>query len=107
MVMGVGMAMLEATEYDQRSGGPINSSLADYLVAVNADCPQIDVTFLDFPDYNLIRSPPVALAKLGLSVWLRRSRTQSIMQPAFGLGNCRCVLKILSFRLRISAPKFK
>jgi xanthine dehydrogenase YagR molybdenum-binding subunit len=82
MVMGVGMAMLEATEYDQRSGGPINSSLADYLVAVNADCPQIDVTFLDFPDYNLIRSPPVALAKLGLSVWLRRSRTQSIMQPA-------------------------
>src|SRR5207248_10634533 len=31
VVMGVGMAMLEATEYDQRSGGPINSSLADYL----------------------------------------------------------------------------
>src|SRR5207248_8086461 len=51
VVMGVGMAMLEATEYDQRSGGPINSSLADYLVAVNADCPQIVVTFLDYPDY--------------------------------------------------------
>jgi hypothetical protein len=28
------MVMLEATEVDQRSGAPINSSLADYIVAV-------------------------------------------------------------------------
>src|SRR5438034_2342107 len=34
VVMGVGMAMLEATEYDQRSGQPINNNLADYIVAV-------------------------------------------------------------------------
>jgi len=53
IVMGIGMAMFEATEYDPRTGGTINSNLADYVMAVNADCPEIDVTFLDYPDYNL------------------------------------------------------
>ncbi len=67
VVMGVGMAMLEATEYDQRSGGPINSSLADYLVAVNADCPQIDVTFLDYPDYNLNPLGARGVGEIGLA----------------------------------------
>ena len=52
VVMGIGMAMLEATEYDQRSGAPVNNNLADYIVAVHADCPEIDVTFLDYPDFN-------------------------------------------------------
>lgn len=67
VVMGVGMAMLEATEYDQRSGGPINSSLADYLVAVNADCPQIDVTFVDYPDYNLNPLGARGVGEIGLA----------------------------------------
>lgn len=67
VVMGVGIAMLEATEYDQRSGGPINSSLADYLVAVNADCPQIDVTFLDYPDYNLNPLGARGVGEIGLA----------------------------------------
>ena len=67
VVMGVGMAMLEATEYDQRSGGPINSSLADYLVAVNADCPHIDVTFLDYPDYNLNPLGARGVGEIGLA----------------------------------------
>ena len=31
-------------------GAPINNNLADYIVATNADSPQIDVTFLDYPD---------------------------------------------------------
>src|SRR6185312_7274662 len=35
VVMGVGMALLERTEYDPQNGAPINSSMADYLVAVN------------------------------------------------------------------------
>jgi xanthine dehydrogenase YagR molybdenum-binding subunit len=53
VVMGLGMAMFEHTEYDKRTGGTINSNLADYVMAVNADCPEIDVTFVDYPDYNL------------------------------------------------------
>jgi xanthine dehydrogenase YagR molybdenum-binding subunit len=50
VVMGVGMAFFEQTKYDQRNGAPINSNLADYIVAAHADAPEIDVTFLDYPD---------------------------------------------------------
>jgi xanthine dehydrogenase YagR molybdenum-binding subunit len=50
IIMGIGMAMLEKTHYDHRSGAPINSNLADYLVATHADAPEIDVSFLDYPD---------------------------------------------------------
>jgi xanthine dehydrogenase YagR molybdenum-binding subunit len=50
VVMGVGMALFEETVYDPRFGVPINNNLADYIVATNADAPQIDVTFLDYPD---------------------------------------------------------
>ncbi len=67
VVMGVGMAMLEATEYDQRSGAPINSNLADYVVAVNADCPEIDVIFLDYPDYNLNQIGARGVGEIGLA----------------------------------------
>ena len=67
VVMGIGMAMLEATEYDQRSGAPINSNLADYVVAVSADCPEIDVTFLDYPDYNLNQIGARGVGEIGLA----------------------------------------
>ncbi|MFC6645428.1 xanthine dehydrogenase family protein molybdopterin-binding subunit [Granulicella cerasi] len=67
VVMGVGMAMLEATEYDQRSGAPINASLADYIVAVNADHPEIDVTFLDYPDYKLNALGARGVGEIGLA----------------------------------------
>jgi xanthine dehydrogenase YagR molybdenum-binding subunit len=50
VVMGIGMALFEHTSYDPQNRPPINSNLADYVVAVNADVPPIDVHFLDFPD---------------------------------------------------------
>ncbi|HEY6377294.1 MAG TPA: xanthine dehydrogenase family protein molybdopterin-binding subunit [Edaphobacter sp.] len=67
VVMGVGMAMLEATEYDERSGAPMNASLADYVIAVAADCPQIDVTFLDYPDYHLNALGARGVGEIGLA----------------------------------------
>lgn len=67
VVMGVGMAMLEATEYDQRTGQPINSNLADYIVAVAADCPDINVTFLDYPDYHLNPLGGRGVGEIGLA----------------------------------------
>src|SRR3954453_1816812 len=67
VVMGVGMAMLEATEYDQRSGQPINNNLADYIVAVHADCPLIDVTFLDYPDFKLNPIGARGVGEIGLA----------------------------------------
>ncbi len=67
VVMGVGMALLEATEYDPQNGAPINSSLADYLVAVNADAPSIDVHFLDYPDKEINEIGARGIGEIGLA----------------------------------------
>jgi xanthine dehydrogenase YagR molybdenum-binding subunit len=50
-VMGIGMALAEATEYDPATGMPATRNLADYHVATNADVPLIDVYFVGEPDY--------------------------------------------------------
>ena len=52
VVMGLGMALLEATEYDPRTGRPVNDNLADYPVPVNADVPEVEVHFVGPPDLN-------------------------------------------------------
>jgi xanthine dehydrogenase YagR molybdenum-binding subunit len=49
VVGGIGMALLEETTFDDR-GHLLNASLGDYLVAVNADVPDIDVIFVGQPD---------------------------------------------------------
>ena len=67
VVMGIGMAMLEATEYDHRTGAPLNASLADYLVAVNADVPALDVHFLDYPDKELNTYGARGIGEIGLA----------------------------------------
>jgi xanthine dehydrogenase YagR molybdenum-binding subunit len=67
VVMGVGMAMFEKTNYDPRNGAPINNNLADYIVATNADAPQIDVTFLDHPDYVLNKLGARGVGEIGLA----------------------------------------
>ncbi len=67
VVMGVGMALLEQTEYDPQNGAPINSSLADYLVAVNADAPAIEVHFLDYPDNELNQVGARGIGEIGLA----------------------------------------
>ena len=67
LVMGVGMALFEETHYDPRSGNPVNSNLADYIMAVHADTPQIDVTFLDYPDYELNVLGARGVGEIGLA----------------------------------------
>ena len=67
VVMGVGMAMLEETVYDPRNGQPINGNLADYLMATCADSPEIDVTFLDYPDYALNSYGARGIGEIGLA----------------------------------------
>jgi CO/xanthine dehydrogenase Mo-binding subunit len=47
---GVSMATLEETVTDPGSGRVANATLSDYLVAVNADVPDIDVVFVGEPD---------------------------------------------------------
>jgi xanthine dehydrogenase YagR molybdenum-binding subunit len=67
VVMGVGMALFEETVYDPRSGAPINNNLADYIVATNADAPEIDVTFLDYPDLVLNSLGARGVGEIGLA----------------------------------------
>ena len=67
VVMGVGMALFEHTWYDPRNGAPINSNLADYVVATHADSPEIDVTFLDHPDTIFNELGARGLGEIGLA----------------------------------------
>jgi xanthine dehydrogenase YagR molybdenum-binding subunit len=67
VVMGVGMALFEETIYDPRFGVPINNNLADYIVATNADAPEIDVTFLDYPDKVLNPLGARGVGEIGLA----------------------------------------
>jgi xanthine dehydrogenase YagR molybdenum-binding subunit len=67
VVMGIGMALLEHTSYDPQSGAPINSNLADYMMAVNADVPPIDVHFVDFPDTEINELGARGIGEIGLA----------------------------------------
>jgi xanthine dehydrogenase YagR molybdenum-binding subunit len=67
VVMGIGMALFEHTSYDPQNGAPINSNLADYVVAVNADVPPIDVHFLDFPDKEMNELGARGIGEIGLA----------------------------------------
>lgn len=55
VTMGIGMALFEHTVYDHIHGRVVTNNLADYTVPVNADIPDIEVTFVEYPD--LILSP--------------------------------------------------
>jgi xanthine dehydrogenase YagR molybdenum-binding subunit len=67
VVMGVGMGLLEETIYDQRTGQPINGNLADYMVATCADAPDIDVTFLNYPDPAMGEYGARGVGEIGLA----------------------------------------
>jgi xanthine dehydrogenase YagR molybdenum-binding subunit len=67
VVMGIGMALLEHTSYDPQNGAPINSSMADYVVAVNADAPPIEVHFLDFPDKEINELGARGIGEIGMA----------------------------------------
>jgi xanthine dehydrogenase YagR molybdenum-binding subunit len=67
VVMGIGMALFEHTSYDPQTGAPINSNLADYIVAVNADVPPIEVHFLDYPDREVNELGARGIGEIGLA----------------------------------------
>jgi xanthine dehydrogenase YagR molybdenum-binding subunit len=52
IVWGVSFALLENAVMDRRDGRIVNANLAEYHVPVNADIQEIDVTFVDHPDYT-------------------------------------------------------
>lgn len=50
IVMGLGLALMEETRFDERNGRVVNASLAGYHVPVHLDVPEIDVMWTDLPD---------------------------------------------------------
>ena len=65
--MGIGMAWFEGTEYDPQNGAPMNASLADYVVAVNADVPAIEVHFVEHPDLEQNAFGARGVGEIGLA----------------------------------------
>ena len=50
IIMGIGLALMEETEWDERNGRIMNPSLAEYHVPVHLDIPEIEVVWTDIPD---------------------------------------------------------
>jgi xanthine dehydrogenase YagR molybdenum-binding subunit len=67
VVMGIGMALFEHTIYDPQNGAPINSNIADYIMAVNADVPKLEVHFLDYPDKEINPLGARGIGEIGLA----------------------------------------
>jgi xanthine dehydrogenase YagR molybdenum-binding subunit len=67
VVMGIGMALFEHTRYDRRNGAPVNSNLADYVLTTNADVPEIQVEFLEYPDTRLNAYGARGIGEIGLA----------------------------------------
>jgi xanthine dehydrogenase YagR molybdenum-binding subunit len=53
MIGGIGMALMERTVLDARDGRPINAHMADYLMPVNLDIPELAVLFVDEVDPHI------------------------------------------------------
>ena len=62
VVWGIGAALREESEVDDRFGGFLNTTLEEYPVPVNADIHEIDVSFVNEPD---LLFNPVGVKGLG------------------------------------------
>ena len=50
MIMGLGLALMEDTQFDERTGRIMNPSLAEYHIPVHLDVPDIDVIWTNLAD---------------------------------------------------------
>lgn len=50
IIMGLGLALTEETQFDERTARIMNPSFAEYHVPVHLDVPKIDVIWTDIPD---------------------------------------------------------
>ncbi|HEY0394906.1 MAG TPA: xanthine dehydrogenase family protein molybdopterin-binding subunit [Candidatus Elarobacter sp.] len=64
---GIGMALLEETVRDPRDGAVVTNNLADYHVPVNADIPNIDVLFVEEPDFALNALGARGIGEIGIT----------------------------------------
>ncbi|HZZ20673.1 MAG TPA: xanthine dehydrogenase family protein molybdopterin-binding subunit [Opitutaceae bacterium] len=67
IIWGIGMALLERTDWDYNLGHPVTRNLADYLVPVNADIPDIKVEFTDYPDMEFNSIGVRGIGEIGIT----------------------------------------
>jgi xanthine dehydrogenase YagR molybdenum-binding subunit len=67
VVMGIGMGIFEETLYDPRNAKPLNNNFADYIVATNADIPDLDCIFVEYPDLHLNDYGARGIGEIGLA----------------------------------------
>ena len=53
MIWGMASALLEATEMDEKRGRYINDNIAEYLIATNADIPEVDIIMVPEVDTEI------------------------------------------------------
>ncbi len=88
IIMGIGLALMEDTEFDERTGRIMNPSLAEYHVPVHMDVPRIDVMWTDIPDPH---TPAGArgIGEIGITGVAAASPTRSTTRPAAAYATCR------------------
>jgi len=67
MIMGVGHALQEATHWDHRYGRITNDNLSEYHVPVNADIPNIEILWIDTPDFNASPIGAKGIGEIGIT----------------------------------------
>lgn len=67
IVNGIGMALMEQTVADPNRGRIVTADLAEYLVPVNADVPQIDIFFLDEQDPHVNPIGVKGIGEIGIT----------------------------------------
>ncbi len=66
MIWGLGSALLEATALDETRGRYVNDSLGEYLMAVNADVPRVDVIMVPEEDTEVNPLGVKGIGELGI-----------------------------------------
>ncbi len=66
VVWGIGQALMEEQQIDHRYGRIIANDFAGYHIPVNADVPEIDVTFINKPDPYINPMGSKGLGEVGL-----------------------------------------
>jgi xanthine dehydrogenase YagR molybdenum-binding subunit len=72
IIMGLGLALMEETLFDERNGRIMNPSPSEYHVPVHMDVPEIDVIWTDIPDPQPAPGAPRATRVLQRSLKLGR-----------------------------------
>jgi xanthine dehydrogenase YagR molybdenum-binding subunit len=67
MIFGIGMALMEETVYDPNRGRIVTRDLANYLVPVHADIPDIHIEFIDEPDPYISPIGSRGLGEIGIT----------------------------------------